>query len=171
MTLFSDAKLPPTPLEVLISQMAQYRDINSVLGKALGVLGHAKFFEPVCNLLYCGAPSERTLRCACEHISLRRELGHPVPQRRCRPHGGVGWSCALGGRGRPACCGPGNGPHCPWRGRGSALRITPASADHPQQFTFGPVDFHDHRTRICPLGLLSPHTSQFRFRDQRTYSG
>ena len=115
MTLFSDAKLPPTPLEVLISQMAQYRDINSVLGKALGVLGHAKFFEPVCNLLHCGAPSERTLRCACEHISLRRELGHPVPQRRCRPHGGVGWSCALGGRGRPACCGPGNGPHCPWR--------------------------------------------------------
>jgi hypothetical protein len=45
-------------LEVLISQMAQYRDINSVLGKAVGVLGHAKFFEPVRNLLHCGAPSQ-----------------------------------------------------------------------------------------------------------------
>ena len=41
-------------LEVLIGQMWEYRNINSVLGKALGVLGHAKLFEPVRNLLHHG---------------------------------------------------------------------------------------------------------------------
>ncbi len=46
-------------LEVLIGQMAQYRDINFVLGKALGVLGHAELFEPVHNLRHrCPALSE-----------------------------------------------------------------------------------------------------------------
>jgi hypothetical protein len=66
---------PPMPqqyanvLQVLIGQMAECRDIDSVLGKALRVLGHAKFFEPVRNLLHCGAPSQRTLRC-----SMRRYL-------------------------------------------------------------------------------------------------
>ena len=52
--------LPPMPerhanvLEVLIGQMAQYRDIDLVLGKALGVLGHAELFEPFRNLLHRG---------------------------------------------------------------------------------------------------------------------
>jgi bifunctional non-homologous end joining protein LigD len=32
-------------------------EINSVLGKALGVLGHAEFFEPICNLLHRGPPT------------------------------------------------------------------------------------------------------------------
>ena len=44
-------------LEVLIGQMAESRDINAVLSKALRVLGHAELFEPVRNLLHCGAPS------------------------------------------------------------------------------------------------------------------
>ena len=39
-------------LEVLISQMAQYREIDPVLGEALRVLGHAELFEPVSNLLH-----------------------------------------------------------------------------------------------------------------------
>jgi hypothetical protein len=34
--------------------MPQDRDIDVVLDKALGVLGHAEFFEPVRNLLHCG---------------------------------------------------------------------------------------------------------------------
>ena len=42
--------------EVLIGQMAEYRDIDPILGKALGVLGHAEFSEPVRNLLHRGAP-------------------------------------------------------------------------------------------------------------------
>jgi hypothetical protein len=45
-----DAKL----LEVLIGQMAENRRINIVFGKALRVLGHVKFFEPVRNLLHGG---------------------------------------------------------------------------------------------------------------------
>ena len=47
-------------LEVLIGQMAEYRDIDLVLGKALGVLGHAELFEPVRNLLHRGASPTRT---------------------------------------------------------------------------------------------------------------
>jgi len=41
--------------EILIGQMAKYRDIDPVLGKGLGVLGHAELFEPVRNLLHRGA--------------------------------------------------------------------------------------------------------------------
>jgi hypothetical protein len=33
-------------LKVLIRQVAQYSEIDVVLGKALGVLGHAELFEP-----------------------------------------------------------------------------------------------------------------------------
>jgi hypothetical protein len=49
---------PPMPeqhadvLEILIRQMAQYRDIDPVFGKALGVLGHTELFEPVRNVLH-----------------------------------------------------------------------------------------------------------------------
>ena len=34
-------------LEVLIGEMPEHRDIDLILGKALGVLSHAEFFEPV----------------------------------------------------------------------------------------------------------------------------
>jgi hypothetical protein len=39
-------------LEVLIGQMAQYGDINFVLGKTLDVLGHAELLEPIRYLLH-----------------------------------------------------------------------------------------------------------------------
>ena len=39
-------------LEILIRQVGKNVDINVVLGKALGVLGHAELFEPVHNLLH-----------------------------------------------------------------------------------------------------------------------
>jgi class 3 adenylate cyclase len=42
----------PEVLQVLISQVAKDREINAVLGKALGILGHAKLFEPVRNPLH-----------------------------------------------------------------------------------------------------------------------
>ena len=42
-------------LKVLIGQVAERLDSNAVLGKALGVLGHAEFFEPARNLLHRGA--------------------------------------------------------------------------------------------------------------------
>ena len=51
---------PPMPerdadlFEVLIGQIAEDRDIDVVLGKALRVLGHAELFEPVRNLLHRG---------------------------------------------------------------------------------------------------------------------
>ena len=34
-------------LEVLIGQMTQCREVDSVLGKALGVLGHAERSQPL----------------------------------------------------------------------------------------------------------------------------
>jgi hypothetical protein len=37
----------PEFFEVLIGQVTQDREIDIVLGKALGVLGHAELFEPV----------------------------------------------------------------------------------------------------------------------------
>jgi hypothetical protein len=49
---------PPMPeqhadvLEILIGQIAQYRNIDPVFSKALGVLGQAKLFEPVRDLLH-----------------------------------------------------------------------------------------------------------------------
>ena len=43
------------PIEVLVRQLAENLDIDVVFGKALGVLGHAELFEPVCNLLHRGA--------------------------------------------------------------------------------------------------------------------
>ena len=45
-----DAKI----FEVLISQIAEDRNIDVVLDKALRVLGHAELFEPICNLLHRG---------------------------------------------------------------------------------------------------------------------
>ena len=44
-------------LQILISQIGKHGEIDSILGKALGVLGHAELIEPVSNLLHCGAPS------------------------------------------------------------------------------------------------------------------
>jgi hypothetical protein len=40
--------------QVLICQVAEDGEINAVLGEALGVLGHAKVFEPVRNVLHRG---------------------------------------------------------------------------------------------------------------------
>ena len=57
--------------EVLISQMGKYRDINFVLGKALGVLGHAELFEPVCNLLHGRKPQRPSLRCSGREYSTK----------------------------------------------------------------------------------------------------
>jgi hypothetical protein len=54
---------PPMPkqdadiFEVLISQMGESRNINPVLSKAFGVLGHAELFEPVRNMLH-GGPAD-----------------------------------------------------------------------------------------------------------------
>jgi hypothetical protein len=42
-------KQDPDIFEVLISQMWERRDINPILGKATGVLGHSEFFEPIRN--------------------------------------------------------------------------------------------------------------------------
>jgi hypothetical protein len=40
----------------LIGQVGENRQVNAVFSKTLGVLGHAKFFEPIRNPLHCGAP-------------------------------------------------------------------------------------------------------------------
>ena len=49
------------PIEVLVRQLAQDLDIDVVLSKTLGVLGHAELFEPVRNLLL-NRPAEAEAR-------------------------------------------------------------------------------------------------------------
>ena len=49
----------PDLLEVLVSQVMQDRDVNSILGKGLSVLPESEPFEPVRNLLHCGVPRLR----------------------------------------------------------------------------------------------------------------
>src|SRR6516164_956408 len=48
-------------LEVLIGQMSEYRNIYFVIGKTLHVLGQAKLFEPICDLLHWRPPADLTL--------------------------------------------------------------------------------------------------------------
>jgi hypothetical protein len=38
--------------QVLVCQMAENREIDIVISKTLGVLGHAELFEPISNLLH-----------------------------------------------------------------------------------------------------------------------
>jgi hypothetical protein len=45
-------------LKVLVSQVAEDRDVDPILGKALGVPGHAELIEPICNLLHRGHSRE-----------------------------------------------------------------------------------------------------------------
>ena len=42
-------------LEILLCQIADDREVNGVVGEALGVLGQAELFEPVCDLLHRNA--------------------------------------------------------------------------------------------------------------------
>jgi hypothetical protein len=73
--------------EVLIRQMRERRNINPVLGKALGVLGHAELFEPVGNLLHCRkSPRDRVYGALDEDTrpNLRRELP-PLERRLTSP--------------------------------------------------------------------------------------
>jgi hypothetical protein len=52
------ARIPPMPernadvLEVLIGQMAEYRDVDLILNEALCVLHEAKFLQPIGNWLW-----------------------------------------------------------------------------------------------------------------------
>ena len=50
------------PIKVLIRQFTENVDIYVALGKALRVLGHAEFFEPLRNLLHCAASLLGSLR-------------------------------------------------------------------------------------------------------------
>jgi hypothetical protein len=43
--------------EVLIGQKAQDGNINIVISKTLGILGHTELFEPIGNLLHRGPPT------------------------------------------------------------------------------------------------------------------
>jgi len=38
--------------QVLVCQIPENREIDIVVSKALGVLGHSEFFEPISNLLH-----------------------------------------------------------------------------------------------------------------------
>jgi hypothetical protein len=44
----------PQLLQVLIRQVRKDAQVNAIFDETLGVLGHAEFFEPVCNLLHGG---------------------------------------------------------------------------------------------------------------------
>src|SRR6516164_7610086 len=53
MTERSDTEI----FQVLVCQIAEDREIDIVISKALGVLGHPEFFEPIRNLLHGGPPT------------------------------------------------------------------------------------------------------------------
>ena len=46
----------PDVLEILIGLIAQCRNIDTVFGKALGVLGQAELLEPVRDVLHSNPP-------------------------------------------------------------------------------------------------------------------
>ena len=46
-------------LEILLRQIADDREVNGVVGEALGVLGQAELFEPVHDLLHRGSAAFR----------------------------------------------------------------------------------------------------------------
>jgi hypothetical protein len=43
--------------QILVCQIRKNVESDVIFGKALGVLGHAEFFEPICNLLHGGLPT------------------------------------------------------------------------------------------------------------------
>jgi hypothetical protein len=51
---FNDQQCDGRLLWVLIGQLRENREINTVFGKAPGVLGHAELLEPVRNVLHRG---------------------------------------------------------------------------------------------------------------------
>ena len=62
--------------EVMIVRSPKDREIDIILGKALGVLGHAELVEPVRNFLHCAASLRWSLGPLRHDIrpTLRREL-------------------------------------------------------------------------------------------------
>jgi hypothetical protein len=44
--------------QVLVCQIAEDREIDIVISKAPGVLGHPEFFEPIRNLLHRRPPTD-----------------------------------------------------------------------------------------------------------------
>jgi hypothetical protein len=44
-------------IKILVRQLAEYLDVNVILGKTLRILRHAECFEPVRKVLHCAAPS------------------------------------------------------------------------------------------------------------------
>src|SRR4051794_40794021 len=48
------AEQDPEVLKILIRQIAEHAELDTVFGKAFGVLGHAELFKPVRNLLHGG---------------------------------------------------------------------------------------------------------------------
>jgi hypothetical protein len=60
----------------LIRQVTQNSEIDIVLGKTLGVLGHAELIEPIRNLLHCDALSDAPCDAPVETLSEPKVLGH-----------------------------------------------------------------------------------------------
>ena len=54
-------------LQVLIGQMAKRGDANFIFSKALRVLGHAEFFEPLRKVLHCAAPAGTVIGASTPH--------------------------------------------------------------------------------------------------------
>jgi hypothetical protein len=59
-----DAKL----FEIEIAQVWKHGEIDIILGKALRVLSETELFEPIRNLLHCGAPLRRSCDVQCNDI-------------------------------------------------------------------------------------------------------
>ena len=54
--------------EVLVGQMAENREINAVLGEALGILPQPEFLQPFRDRLHCSSLASILAR-SCENLS------------------------------------------------------------------------------------------------------
>ena len=71
-------------LEILIGQVGENREINAVFSKTLGVLGHAKLFEPIRNPLHCGAPLDGRYGVSARIADRRSDVNSPLGLRLTR---------------------------------------------------------------------------------------
>jgi len=72
-------------LQILISQVGKHGEIDSILGKALGVLGHPELIEPACNFLHLGAPSHAPCDADGQDIRLKGSRPFVSLRRRATP--------------------------------------------------------------------------------------
>src|SRR5262245_18838402 len=89
-------------LEILLRQIADHREVNGVVGEALGVLGQAELFEPVRDLLHRDSASywtplqsRWTTPSACQRVAPRPSPNWGAARCACPSARCPSWVCAV----------------------------------------------------------------------------